>query len=216
MDQDEIIGSMMIKDQKLRDDQQLMRLVAADNRVAKSQLVKHLWRRVDSMARYMSPYRDEAEDLAQEVMLQIVKSAGGYQGEGCLEAWADVIAARTILKRLRHLHLWHGLWVSGDTTTQSHEAAVPEHTASQPDVEEAMQVRALHDRLRTLLTKLPSDCRMAIVLKHVYGYSIDEVAEAMKRSRDAIRYLLRKGRARLRQLALSDPRLADLLPGVGK
>ncbi len=66
------------------------------------------------------------------------------------------------------------------------------------------------DCVRDLLAQLPADQRLAVVLKLVLGHTVVEVAEIMARNAWSVRYLLRQGRARMRQLALADARVGEL------
>lgn len=191
-------------DPKLLADQRLMEAVARGEAVAQKELVDRLWRRVHNTARYLSRDSVEAEDISQEIMIQILLAAPGYRARGCLEAWADVIAVRTIRARLRWLR-WTR-WLLGtdlDETVEPRagDGAEPEHR---------LLAAARASRLGSLLARLNKKQHMAIVLKVVYGYSVEEVAELMEEHPETVRYLVRKARSRLRQLALKDPALAEL------
>ena len=189
----------------LQQDAALMGRVRRGDRRAEVELVKRLAPRIKRMARHMSPHRDEVEDLAQEVLLAVLRAAPRYQAEGCLEAWADVIASRTILRRLRGVHRLRRLFVR--------DAAVPEPATAAPPEDEALASRERAAHLSRLLAQLPPDQRMALVLKVVLGHPRAEVAARMGRPEDSVRYLLRKGRERLRTRVEQDPMLAELLAG---
>lgn len=193
---------------KLVRDAALLRQVSAGDRAAKVELVRVLWPRVHGMARHMSPYSDEAEDLAQEAMLQILGAAHRYKAEGCVEAWADTIAARTILRKLRRMHLLRRIFPLGPPPPA---AAEPGETA--PDAEAEALRRATAEKLTELLHRLPPDQRLALVLKVVRGHTLEEVATMMNRSGPSVRYLLRKGRARLGELAAKDGGARELFAG---
>ena len=191
--------------QKLQRDAALLRRVADGDRAAQLELVRALSPRVRRMAHHMSPYPDEVDDLVQEVLIQILRAAPRFQAEGCVEAWADVIAVRTILRRLRGLHRLKRLFVG---ETPAVEPVTPE-----PGGDEALIRRRRAQRLTALLAELPPPQRMALVLKVVLGHPRAEVAARMGRPEDSVRYLLRKGRERLRTRVEQDPMLAELLAG---
>ena len=193
---------------KLERDAALLRQVSAGDRASKVELVRLLWPRIHGMARHMSPYPDEAEDLAQEAMLQILGAAPRFKADGCVEAWADTIAARTILRKLRRMHLMRRIFPLG---TDPGARAEPRETA--PDTEAEVLRRATARKLGELLHRLPPDQRMALVLKVVRGQTLDEVATMMNRSGPSVRYLLRKGRARLGELASKDGVARELFAG---
>jgi RNA polymerase sigma-70 factor (ECF subfamily) len=196
-----VIGT---KDSKLLGDQDLMRAVAAGEPRAKRSLVTQLYRRVTSRARYLCRNDSEAEDVTQEVILEILESAGSFRADGCLEAWADVITARTVARkmgRVRHLR-----WLLGG---EWQEPASPA-----PGPEHALRNEAGRDRVARLLDRLPPERRMVVVLKLMYGHSAAEVAEMTGLTVDKVRYHLKHGRAEIRYLAVRDPRIRELFPEV--
>ncbi len=195
-------------DQKLREDAELMLEVSQGSAAAKRILVSRVWNRVYSMAQHMCPVRDEVWDLAQEGMLEILRSAPSYKGQGCLEAWANVICARTLMWRLRRLRFW---W----RTSFSYEEEVtelPSPPRSDPGEDQLHCARRVN-RLRSILSQLSAKQRMAVVLKVVLGHTIDEVAEIMRKHPDAVRYLLKQARKKISRMALRDPLLRELVAG---
>lgn len=196
---------------KLEYDKLLMDQVKRGDRDAEQKLLVHLWRRVSNMTRYMSPYKQEAEDLTQEVLIEILKSSKSYEAEGCVEAWADVIAVRTILKRLRRHHRLRQLLVF--QKSDKNEIDEYEIVAADDNVEDAFHRKALLNQVIHILRKLKPDERSVVVLKLVYGFSVLEISEMMEKRPESIKYLLQKGKGDLKRLAFKDVRLKDLVGG---
>lgn len=189
---------------ELAADQRLLQEVARGEPRAQRTLVERLWTRVHNTSRYLSRDRQEAEDLAQEALLAVITAAGSYRGQGVLEAWADVITVRTIRHRLRRLR-WTR-WIQG----------APLPTPEPPDLETLdPEQRLVHktraERLGSLLARLNRSQHLAVVLKLVHGYSVEEVAELLEETPDRVRYLLRRGRKSLRKMLQKDPLLAEHL-----
>lgn len=186
---------------KLIQDAVLIARVVAGEQEAKLTLVENLWPRVEGIARHLSPYRSEVEDLTQEAMLQVLAAAPRFQADGCLEAWADTIAVRTILRYLKRMHRAHRV----------HVPLKKAHLTAVTDGEQAAADRQLAASITALIYRLKPDQRMALVLKLHKGHSLDEVAEIMGRSRWSVRYLLSRGREQMRRMAVKDHTIRELL-----
>jgi len=196
---------------KLETDKVLLARVAEGDRAAQHRLLVMLWRRVSNMSRYLSPYSQEAEDLTQEALLEILKSAKTYNADGCLEAWADVIAVRTILRRLKKHHRMRRFFVLQQS--QSNETDYFELIASDDDLEKDLTSKAGFNRVMRLIGRLKPEFRTVLILKLIYEYKLDEIADLTDLKPQSIRYLLQKGRAKLRKIALQDRELQEILSG---
>src|SRR5882724_13026014 len=78
------------------------RLRARDER-AFNDLVKQYERRVFGLLLRLIGRRDEAEDLAQEVFVQVFKAIGGFRGESKLSTWIFRIAVNLSKNRTKYL-----------------------------------------------------------------------------------------------------------------
>jgi RNA polymerase sigma-70 factor, ECF subfamily len=190
---------------ELAADRRLLEAVARGESPAQRTLVERLYNRVISTSRYLSRDPIEAEDLAQEALLAVITAARSYGGHGVLEAWADVITVRTIRHRLRRLR-WTR-WLQGTPLPERGELRDP----ATMDPEQQLVQRTRTERLGELLARLNDEQHLALVLKLVHGYSVAEVAELMTEPPDRVRYLLRRGRKKLRKLLQKDPVLGELL-----
>lgn len=202
---DPTVDPKLAPDRQFEADRRLMGAVVDRQASAQRELVERLWPRIRITARYLSRDPVEADDLAQEAILEILSAAEGYRGKGRLEAWADVITARTIRHRLRLLR-----WTRWLTGTALSQVAEPRASAA-VDPERQLLRTTRAGRLGELLVRLNKRQHLAIVLKTVYGYTVEEVADLMQERPETVRYLVRKARAKLRRLALRDPVLGDLL-----
>ncbi len=189
---------------ELAADRRLLEAVARGEPGAQRTLVERLWSRVHNTSRYLSRDSTEAEDLAQEALLAVITAAAGYRGQGVLEAWADVITVRTIRHRLRRLR-----WTRWFQGTPLPVQEPPELRPQDPERELVQKTRA--ERLGELLARLNEPQHLAVVLKLMHGYSVAEVAELMQESPDRVRYLLRRGRKKLRKILQKDPLLGERL-----
>src|SRR5579863_3272420 len=82
------------------------RLVARDER-AFSVFVRAYERRVFALVLRMIGNRAEAEDLAQEVFVQVFKAIGSFRGESKLSTWVFRIAINLCKNRSKYLKVRH-------------------------------------------------------------------------------------------------------------
>jgi len=158
--------------------------------------------------------RDLAEDLAQEALLSVRESLGGFRGEARFTTWACrfvINRAASELRRRRYQDL------SLDRLQEAEPAAfqallAEQHTAEPEHIAEQNEYLAL---LREIIaTGLNPRQRAAIVGVYWLGSSMDEVAESLEITRNALYKLLHDGRRRIkaelaaRHLTLGDIRAA--------
>lgn len=191
-------------DAKLSADSQLVRDVLSGDESASRTLMTQLYRRVHSRVRYLCHNDAEAEDLTQETLLQILESLRNFRADGCLEAWADVIAVRTVIRTM--VRVRRSRWLFGGIG--------PEPAATSSNPEQAVNERARSGRLHALLCRIPTQWREVVVLKLVYGYSAKEVAAMTGKSLKTVQYHIKRGRAELRRLVLKDVELREMFAEV--
>lgn len=123
-----------------------------------------------------------AEDITAETMIIAWQRIGSLRDDTKMRAWLFTIATRRALDHLRKRRL--PLFVS-----RPHET---------DNLLEASAVARL--TLRSAMGQLPDRMRAAVTLRYLADLSIDEVAEAMGRSRNTVKTELRNGLVRLRKL----------------
>ncbi len=191
-------------DYQLVEDRQLMGRVAGGEEEARRRLLERIYRRVVARVRNLSRSDSEADDLVQEVLLQILESAGGFQAQGCLEAWVDVLIVRTVSRKMTQLRRLR--WIFGGEWFEPASGA--------RDPERSLQRTTGDARVVQLLGRVPRRRREVLVLKLMYGYAAREVAELTGESLEAVQYHIKKGRADLRRQMTKDEQLRELFPEV--
>ncbi len=97
------------------------------------------------------------------------------------------------------------------------QAAQRDPAAAAAEPERVLALRMLRRRLALKLGRLKPEQRAAVVLKHVHGYSVAEIAELTSAPLNTVRDRLRVGKQQLRKLAAGDPLLRDWAdPGRGR
>jgi RNA polymerase sigma-70 factor (ECF subfamily) len=168
-------------------DSRLAAAVAGD-RAALVAVVTELLPRVRNLVRYLVRGDADVDDIAQEALVAILDGLPSHRGEGTLQAWADRVVARSTFASLRRARR-----ASAHVDGGADLAAVPD-PGGPPD-EYAARRRAV-----ALLDQIPEDQRRALVLHHVLGMSVQEIAGELSLPFETVRSRLRIGMGKLRAL----------------
>lgn len=145
----------------------------------------------------------EVEDVAQDVLLAVIAALPDFRGDSTLLHFAVRIAARkSVLVRRRGRSVlawleqfWHGEHPLRQGPSSAHEELRGDRQ------------RAL---LRSLLSELPDAQAEALMLRVVYGHSIEEISSITGTQFNTVRSRLRLAKEALRQRIEAEPRWAEL------
>ena len=126
--------------------------------------------------------KDDADDLAQDVLVKAYLSSTGYQDKGKFRSWLFKIAYNTFLNHK-----------AGLRCTESIDEARALVSSTNADAEFE------HQDLYLALRTLPPKERSSITLFYLNGYSIKEIAAITDTSEDAVKKQLSRGRDKLKE-----------------
>lgn len=175
------------------DDELLLRARAAD-RTAFAQLVRNHQRAVYSLALRMLSDRQAAEDLAQEVFLQLHRNLSCLQSGAHLMFWLRKVTMNRAIDRLRRQPRYE--------LTSLEEAALLPSETTDPDP-------LLERRLAMLVERLPPAPRAVILLRYQEDLEPTAIAQTLGMSINTVKSHLKRSLALLRE-HLS--RCGDLVP----
>ena len=184
----------------MSDPGELVSLAAAGDPAAQRLLVERLSRRVRSIALAVLGNAADAEDASQAIFMEVLQSLGSYQG-GKLSAWADRISVRTAARHARQRRVRGARDAGIDPEEVAGElGSVSEGSVPRPIVE--------------YLGELAETRRVALVLRHVMGYTVDEIAELTEVSPNTVKDRLLRAREQLRRTLRRE--LSTLPTGRGR
>jgi RNA polymerase sigma-70 factor (ECF subfamily) len=148
-------------------------------------------RRVYSICLRMTQNVSEAEDLTQEVFIQLFRTIGSFRGESAFTTWLHRLTVNHVLMHFRKRK------VRPELTTGNGE--LPAQVVMGTGDPQRMRVvdRIL---LSEVIAKLPEGYREAIILHDVEGLEHREIAQIRGRSVGTSKSQLHKGRTMLRAL----------------
>jgi RNA polymerase sigma-70 factor (ECF subfamily) len=163
-----------------RDEQRFIaRLVARDER-AFNELVELYQDRVFRLVLRMLGRREEAEDMAQEVFVQVFKAVGQFRGDSKLSTWVYRIAVNLCKNRVKYLNRRHSgaeeeLEPMAERAPLTMGTGVTTGDVSRPDqlVEGFQLERIVHESI----AELDPDFREVLILRDVEDLTYDELCE---------------------------------------
>lgn len=140
---------------------------------------------------------EEAEDVAQEVFIEVYQTIAGFRGEAALSTWLYRLATSRALRyrrwacaKKRFAHFTNLLGLDNQVL---HE--LPDHAHPQALLESEQQVWLL----RTYLGRLPAKQQVAFTLRHEQELSYEEIAAVLDTTVPAVESLLFRARQKLHQ-----------------
>lgn len=181
------------------DVQLMLRLKAGEEEAFRELFEKHARAIVNFSYQFVGS-RARAEELTQEVFLQLYRAAPRYEPQARFTTWLYRIATNTCLNEARRPERRFATRPLEHRQDEAGERA--EIAFADPDAErgdDALAGRELEDRIRQVLAELPGQQRAALVMSRVDGMSYGEVAEALECSESAVKSLVFRATATMRK-----------------
>ena len=178
----------------------IQRLMAHDER-AFNELVEAYQGRVFRLVLRMLGRRDEAEDMAQEVFVQVFKAVGQFRGESKLSTWIYRIAVNLCKNRTKYLARRHTdaqdeLEPVAERAALSQAKGVTHSDVARPDhMVEGYQVEKI---VQGCMAELEPDFREVLVLRDVEDLSYEEIAEITGLADGTVKSRIHRARAMLK------------------
>ena len=179
--------------EKTAPDIDLCRLATGGNIAAFELLYERYHRRTYSLCLRMTSSQTEAEDLTQEVFIQLFRKVGSFRGDSAFSTWLHRLTVNQVLMHFRRRS------VKNERTSEDGE--MPEQMVRGTSNPNRMQVV---DRiaLKNAIAELPNGYRNVFILHDVEGFEHEEVARMMGISVGTSKSQLHKARLKLRGLLI--------------
>lgn len=171
----------------------LTQRAAEGDMVAFEEIYKRHHRRVYSICLRMLQSPSEAEDLTQDVFIQLYRKIGSFRGDSAFSTWLHRLTVNQVLMHFRRRS------VKNERTSEDGE--MPEQIVRGSADPNKMQVV---DRiaLKNAIGELPNGYRRVFVLHDIQGFEHEEVARRMGISVGTSKSQLHKARLKLRGLLM--------------
>jgi len=178
------------------------RLVQRDER-AFNELVRLFERRVFALVLRMLGNRAEAEDLAQEVFVQVFKAIGTFRGDARLSTWIYRIAINLCKNRSKYLRVRHA---DEQDEIEALAERVPMDEARHANVaqvarpDEMAAGRQVEAIVQRAILELEPSFRECLILRDVEELSYEEIEEITGLAAGTVKSRIHRARAQLRTI----------------
>ena len=174
-------------------DFELAQKTANGNIAAFELIYERYHRRTYSLCLRMTNNTTEAEDLTQEVFIQLFRKIGSFRGASAFSTWLHRLTVNQVLMHFRRRS------VKNEKTSEDGE--MPEQVVSGTENPDKMPIV---DRiaLNKAIGELPNGYRSVFVLHDIEGYEHEEVSRIMGISVGTSKSQLHKARLKLRGLLI--------------
>lgn len=176
-------------------DEELVAQLQQGSEAAFRTLVERYQVRIYQIALALLRSQEEAEDVAQEVFVEVHQTIAGFRGEAALSTWLYRLATSRALKhhrwaraKKRFAHLTSLLGLDNQVL---HEPA--DHAHPHALLEGEQQLRLLLGQIASL----PAKQRVAFALRHEQELSYEEIAAVLNTTVSAVESLLFRARQKL-------------------
>lgn len=184
-------------------DVRLMLLVRDDDAAAFEELMLRYQRRVVTVLEHLVGKRDLAEDLAQDVFMRVYRSRKTYVPGSRFSTWLFTIVnnvasnARRSLARRKEVQVTNAAEQSGSQPADPMERIATAASGMMPTRQ--LDKSEMGSIVRQAVESLNERQRMAVLLSKFEEMSYADIAETMGMSVQAIKSLLSRARANLKE-----------------
>ncbi|MCX6250901.1 MAG: RNA polymerase sigma factor [Bacteroidetes bacterium] len=179
-------------------EQELIDGIITQNKEAIQTLVNNYQKNVIKTAYYFVASMEDAEDLSQEVFLEILKSIGQYKKNSSLYTWINRITVNKSLDHLRKQKRRNILHQIGTIIQVSHDGM--NRNNSEPAIMDTTNDdKEKRKILDTAVNSLPENQKIAFILNKYDELAYKEIAEIMNLSLSSVESLIHRAKMKLQK-----------------
>jgi RNA polymerase sigma-70 factor, ECF subfamily len=193
-------------------ERELIGRIQAGDSGAVSDLATTYGPRIQQLAmRYVRNWED-AEEVAQDVLLKVSRKIGDFRGDAALSSWIYRITFNTAMSRLRasrvRRHADAAAMAEAGTGHDRDQRAQREPADWSAMADDEVMRGEMRRRLIAALQDLPQVYRLPVLLRDIQGLSTEEAAAVLRVKPQTLKSRLHRGRLVLRE------RLAEFAGGL--
>lgn len=156
--------------------------------------------RIQQLAfRYLKNWED-AEEVAQDVLLKVYRKIDAFRGDAALSSWIYRITFNTAMSRLRTARFARNVEVQPAELQTDAPEAVQADPADWTDLADDQVMRGqMREQLIAALVHLPEVYRVPVLLRDIHGLSTEEASAILHVKPQTLKSRLHRGRLILRK-----------------
>jgi RNA polymerase sigma factor (sigma-70 family) len=180
-------------------DQQLIEGLSARDRTAINYLVNTYQKRVIKTAYYFVGNLEDAEDLSQDIFLEIIKSIGSFRGNSSFSTWLYRISVNRSINVIRR-NRRRKIFMSIENFIGGRGDKVIKGLQESSDNHDPFEEKEAKEFISTAISRLPENQRIAFILSKYEELSYKEIADIMSLSLSSVESLMHRAKINLQKM----------------
>jgi len=155
--------------------------------------------RIRAQAQRYLNNREDAEDVAQEVLMKVWRHLHLFRADAALTSWIHRITFNTAMSHLRRHNRAERKLRLAAAPQQSHVRMQREPGDWSGSAEEVTLRRQFSDRLAQAFAAMPDIYRSAVMMRDVEGLSIQDASTALRLNQQTLKSRVHRGRRMLQR-----------------
>ena len=176
-------------------DSQLISQIKSGDKAAFAELVAAYQKTVLNICYRFLLHREDAEDVAQEVFMEVYHSINKFRGDSALSTWIYRIATTKSLDEIKKRNRQKRISSFGELLGLD---KIINWTTGKERPDKILEEEEDVSLLMEALNRLPESQRIALTLSKIEGHSNTEVAEIMQTSLTAVDALIYRAKQNLK------------------
>ncbi len=190
----------MVGQDRYRDDPdvELMLAFQKGNDRAFEALFRKYSRPLVNFANRLLGNRERAEEIVQEVFLEVHRARRTYRPWAKFSTWIYKISTNRCLNEFRRPERRLIVTDNRETRGQEGDLAEPEPVSGGPDALQSLEAKQLQDAIAEAVLSIPEQQRTALILCRYHAMAYREAAEVMETTESAVKSLIHRATVTLR------------------
>lgn len=177
----------------MTDEEFLLKIKSGDKTAFKELVAQYSQQVLNTCYRFLLN-KEDAEDISQEVFIEIFQSINSFRGDAKLSTWIYRIAVTKCLDEIKKRKRKKRITSFGKLL---HLDEVTSWLSGGPKADKSILEKEQMKEMQEALNKLPDNQRVAFTLSKIEGYSNKEIADIMRTSTALVESFISRGKKKV-------------------